>query len=89
VATSFVETLLKRYRETGSVQPKVRVQQTPAKLNAEQLSVLEQLVEAQNDATLKELRDRLEEKTGVRLGGTTIHRMLVKLNLSVKKNVSC
>lgn len=88
VALSFVERLLKRYRETGNVKPKVRTEQTPTKLNVEQLSILEQLVEAQNDATLKELRGRLEEKTGVSVSCTTIHRMLVKLNLSVKKNFS-
>ena len=87
VAVSFVQTLLKRYRETGKVGAKVRTQQTPTKLNAQQLSVLEQLVEVHNDATLKELRDRLAEKAGVSVSCTTIHRMLVKLNLSVKKTV--
>lgn len=89
VATSFVQTLLKRYRDTGSVEAKVRTQQTPTKLNAEQLRVLEALIDEQNDATLGELRDRLEQKTGVRVGCSTIHRMVVKLNLSVKKNLSC
>lgn len=88
VAVSFVETLLKRYRETGRVEPKVRTQQTPTKLNEQQLSVLEQLVEAQNDATLDELRDRLEQKTGVSVSCSTINRMLIKLNLSVKKTLS-
>lgn len=39
----------------------VRTQQTPAKLNAEQLTVLEQLVEANNDPTLEELRYQLEK----------------------------
>ena len=88
VAVSFVETLLKRYRETGSVEPKVRTQQTPTQLNKEELSVLEQLVEAQNDATLAELRERLEQKTGVSVSCSTVNRMLVKLNLSVKKKLS-
>lgn len=88
VALSFIETLLKRYRESGTIEPKRRTQQTPTKLNEEQLSVLAQLVEAQNDATLKELRDRLEQKTGVSVSGSTINRMLIKLNLSVKKNLS-
>lgn len=88
VAVSFVETLLKRYRETGSAEPKARTQQTPTKLNEQQLSVLEQLVAAQNDATLEELRDRLEQKTGVSVSCSTINRMLIKLNLSVKKNLS-
>lgn len=88
VAVSFVETLLKRYRETSSVEPKVRTQQTPTKLNEQQLSVLEQLVEAQNDATLEELRHRLEQKTGMSVSCSSINRMLIKLNLSVKKNLS-
>ena len=88
VALSFIETLLKRYRESGTIEPKRRTHQTPTKLNEEQLSVLAQLVEAQNDATLKELRDRLEQKTGISVSGSTINRMLIKLNLSVKKILS-
>ena len=75
-------------RKLGQIEPKVCTQQTPTKLNEQQLSVLEQLVETQNDATLKELRDRLEQKTGVSVSCSTINRMLIKLNLSVKKNLS-
>ncbi len=86
VALSFIENLLKRYRETGSIAPKQRTQQTPTKLNAEQLLVLEQLVEATNDATLDELREQLEQKTGVLIGRSTVDRMLTKLNLTVKKS---
>ena len=33
VATSFVEKLLKQRRETGSIAPKAREEQTPPKLN--------------------------------------------------------
>ncbi len=83
---SFIEKLLKQQRETGSIAPKVRTEQTPTKLNAEQLKVLEQLVEAQNDATLDELRYQLERKTGVLIGRSTVDRMLTKLKLTVKKN---
>lgn len=64
VALSFIEKLLKQHRETGSIAPLVRLQQTPTKLNAQQLTVLKQLVEANNDATLDELRYQLEQKTG-------------------------
>ena len=32
VATSFVQKLLKQYKETGDIAPKVRQQQTPTKL---------------------------------------------------------
>jgi putative transposase len=88
VALSFVEKLLKQHRETGSIAPKKRTQQTPTKLNSEQLAVLGQLVEENNDATLEELRYQLEQKTGVLIGRSTVDRMLTKLNLSVKKKRS-
>lgn len=40
LALSFLEKLLKQYRETESRDPKVRIQQTPPKLNEEQLNFL-------------------------------------------------
>ena len=85
VALSFIEKLLKQHRETGSIAPKVRTEQTPTKLNREQLTVLEQIVEANNDATLEELRYQLAQKTGVLIGRSTVDRMLTKLNLTIKK----
>ena len=88
VALSFVEKLLKQHRETGNLTPKKRLNQTPTKLNDEQLQVLEQLVEEHNDATLEELRELLAQKTGVRIGRSTVDRMLSKLNLTVKKNTA-
>jgi transposase len=68
VTLSFVQNLLKRDRELGTISPKVRTEQTPTKLNAEQLEILRQLVTAQPDATLSELRERLYEKTEVLMG---------------------
>lgn len=62
---SFIEKLLKQHRETGNIAPLVRTEQTPTKLNQEQLTVLEQIVAENNDATLDELRYQLEKKTGV------------------------
>ncbi len=88
VALSFIEKLLKQQRETGSIAPKQRTEQTPTKLSAEQLRVLEQLVEENNDATLDELRYQLEQKTGVLIGRSTTDRMLTRLNLTVKKKHS-
>lgn len=86
VASSFVQTLLKRQRELGTIAPKVRTAQTPTKLKAEHLEILRQLVEAQPDATLAELRDRLYEKTSIGVGIATVDRMVrLKLNLRVKK----
>lgn len=88
VALSFIQKLLKQKRKTGSIAPKVRTQQTPTKLNAPQLATLAQLVEENNDATLAELADMLEAATGVRIGRSTVDRMLKTLNLTVKKNAA-
>ncbi len=89
VALSFIEKLLKQHRETGSIAPKVRTEQTPTKLTAEQLMVLCSIVEANKDATLDELRYQLAQQTGVLIGRSTVDRMVKKLNLSVKKNTTC
>ena len=89
VALSFIQKLLKQYQETGSIAPKVRTQQTPTKLNDEQLGVLKRLVENNNDATLAELQALLEAATGVRVACSTVDRMLKqKLDITVKKRRS-
>ena len=87
VALSFVEKLLKQYRETGSIAPKVRIQQTPTKLSQGQLNILSSIVATNNDATLDELRCLLEQQTGVLIGRSTLGRMLQKLNLTLKKKL--
>ena len=88
VTLSFIEKRLKQRRETGSIAPKVRTQQTPTKLNEANLAILRQLVEAHNDATLEELRNLLKQATGIQVGRSTIDRMLKKLNLTLKKKRS-
>jgi transposase len=86
VAVSFVSKLLLQYRRSGTLGPKIRTEQTPIKLNPEQLEVLRQLVEEQPDATLVELQERLREKTEVSIGLSTLDRMLrLHLNLTLKK----
>lgn len=85
VALSFIQKLLRQYRHTGNISPKVRTKQTPIKLNPKQLKVLEELVKNNNDMTLEELRDRLALSTGIIIGRSTVDRMLRRLNLTVKK----
>jgi transposase len=48
VTLGFISKLLKQYRETGEMGSKIRTQQTPTKLNPEQLGILTRLVESQN-----------------------------------------
>ncbi len=88
VAYSFVRKLIKRHRETGEIAPKQRTEQTPTKLSVEQLAILGTIVESNNDATLAELCDLLGQQVGVRIGVSTMFRMLEKLNLTLKKNAA-
>lgn len=88
VTLSFIEKLLKQSRETGSIAPKIRTQQTPPKLNEQQLNVLFEIVEAKNDATLSEIREQLKEKAGITIGISTVDRMLQKREISLKKNIT-
>jgi transposase len=85
VSLSFIEKLLKQYRETASIAPKVRTKQTPPKLNEEQLNVLKEIVEAKNDATLAEIRFILKEKIGITIGISTVDRMLRQEKITLKK----
>ena len=86
VAKSFVQKILKQRRETNSILPKVRLNQTPPKLKEEHRVILAELVEAKNDATLAELCEQIYERTGIRVGTTTMHNTLKKLEITVKKN---
>jgi len=83
-----VQKLVKQYRETGEIVPKQRTEQTPTKLSVEQLEILATIVESNNDATLAELCDLLDQLVGVRIGVSTMFRMLEKLNLTLKKNAT-
>ncbi len=88
VALSFVQKILKQYRETGSIEPKHRLEQTPTKLKSAQLDILKKIVAANNDATLAELCDLLLQETNIRVGVSTMFRVLKKQQLTVKKNTS-
>lgn len=89
VALSFIQKLVKQYKETGSVAPKVRRQQTPTKLTDEHLEVLRNLVAENQQATLQQLKTELALRTGVTVSISTVHRMLRRLNLSRQKKPGC
>ena len=86
VAKSFIQKLLKQYRETGELSPKVQGGSPPTKLQEEQLITLIEIIESNNDATLEELCELLEEKTGITVSRATMGRITIQLNYSVKKN---
>src|SRR4028119_892854 len=87
VSLTFIESLLKRYRTDGTVQPRAHGGGQIAKLSPEQQAVLVTLVEEDNDAILVELCDRLEQRVGVRISRATMGRIVQKLKLTRKKKL--
>ena len=85
VSLSFVQSLLRRYRSSGTVEPLAHGGGQIPKLNNEQLALVGLLVESNNDATLVELCDRLEQQTQVKISRSSMGRITQKLNLTRKK----
>ena len=85
VSLSFIQSLLKRFRSSGTVEPKPHGGGQSAKLTSEQVALIATMVEEDNDAILVELCFRLEERTGVKVSRATMGRITHKLNLTRKK----
>lgn len=83
VSQSWVRKLKQIRRETGQIGPRPQRVSHATKLDGH-VAALEQLVERQPDATLRELRQQL----GVNVGLATIARALTRLRLTFKKK-SC
>jgi transposase len=81
-----VQKLLKQYRETQNIAPRTERCGVKLKLNSEQLLILAELIEANNDATLEELRYLLYQKIGITISRATMGRMAKLLNMTLKKN---
>ena len=89
VSQSFIKRLIRRYRETGTVEAKAHGGGAIAIIKQSELEQIKQLVNEQPDALLRELCERWELKTGIKPSISTMHRRLEKLKLTTKKNSIC
>lgn len=85
VSLSFIQSLLRRFRTSGTVEPKPHGGGQTAKLTSEQVALMTKFVEEENDAILVELCCRLEKQTGVKVSRATMGRITQRLNLTRKK----
>ena len=85
VSQSFVQKLIKQYKETGDLRPLQQGGSCPSKINNEQIVDLVEIIEENNDATLVELCELLSEKVGVKVSKSTMGRITNKLNYTLKK----
>jgi transposase len=87
VSLSFVQELLQRYRQTGSVEPKPHGGGNPGKV-VRHLAEVARLHAQQPDASLAERCDQLAESVQVRVSRMTMSRALERLELTRKKRRS-
>jgi transposase len=89
VDKSFIIKLLKQYLETGDIAPKPHGGGHQLKLNPAQLVSLVDIVQENNDATLKEYCHLLEQKEQVTVSTSTMCNLMQRLDLRRKKNSAC
>lgn len=85
VSLGFVQNLMKRYRETGQVDPLPHGGGSSPKLTQSQMQLVAELIGEYQEATLAELCDRLYDITQVRLSQATMSRIRNRLKLNQKK----
>jgi transposase len=85
VSLSFVQRLIRLYENTGQVTRKHHGGGAIAKIQVEDLPLVQQLVSEQPDALLVELCERLALRRGLQVSVPTMHRTVEKLGLTTKK----
>lgn len=85
VSLTFVRNLLRHYRQTGKVEAKQRGGYTQPKICVEHLTIVQVLIEEQNDVLLKELCERFAQRTGIVVSIPTMHRAVQRLQIRHKK----
>jgi transposase len=82
VSRAWVHRLIQRRRETGSLAPRKQTKFRRCALTAAEYERLHQLITAEPDATLMELRAALPTTAAL----STLWRAIDRLGLTVKKN---
>ncbi|WP_414624958.1 helix-turn-helix domain-containing protein [Calothrix sp. CCY 0018] len=88
VSISFVQRLISRYLDTGSIKRLPHKSGNPAKIKDEHYPILQKLVEENNDATLEELCVKMERETNIKISCSGMWKTLEKLQLTRKKNLA-
>lgn len=86
VSTYFVKKMLRQWRNTSDLNHLPHAGGKPASLTARQLQLLKRKVKQQNDVSLSELQQILDEEQSVSVHLSTISRALSSPGLGRKKS---
>ena len=84
VSVSWIDKLIQRRRETGSIEPLLRTQGRKPAFRGTNLEQLECFVKKHPDATLEEIRDFFSDR--VHCSIVAVHNALKRLGWRYKKN---
>jgi transposase len=87
VSLNFIVTLLRRWRQDKTLEPKKRGAVMKPLLTPEILQFLDQQIKQECDLSLLQLVELVREKYQVSVSTKTMSRMLIRENLRYKKNV--
>lgn len=87
VSLHFVTDMLTRYRQTGDVQPRPHGGGPMPRLDDTGLEQLRAMIEADSDATLAELSDRIARELHIVLGVSRLCKLLKSMGLPRKKKI--
>ncbi|MBX5484936.1 MAG: transposase [Myxococcaceae bacterium] len=88
IGEATVSRVLRRYRETGSVEPRPRGGGNFSPISGTAAAQLSALVEERPDMTLSELTEEFVKRTGVRTSRSSVGRALHRLGFTRKKSPS-
>ena len=84
VSVSWIRKLLRRRRETGSIEPLPRTQGRKPAFRDHQLQELDDFVKRYPDATLEEIRESFADRVNCSI--VAVHNALKRLEWRYKKN---
>jgi len=87
VSRYFIYTLLKRYKTTGSVQPKPMGSHIKPKITPDGETHILEWLDNQSDLTLHELCDKYEAHFNIKVGKSSMDRALKRMKVTFKKKV--
>lgn len=87
VSLSFVRDLLRLYRQTNDITPKLQGGDRRSKLKSKDMELLQTMVTQQNDIYLREIQSTLEQNQGIKVSVSSLSRTLKRLKLGRKKKL--
>ncbi len=86
VSLNFIVTLLRRWRQDKTLEPKKRGAVMKPLLTSEIMQFLDEQIKQECDLSLLQLVELVREKYSVSVSTKTMSRMLIRENLRYKKN---